>query len=512
MKLSELIPCLGKTASISGNSDPHIGSLHYRAQTLTPGGLFVAVPGQRADGHDFIDCAIAQGASAIVSQKPVSCPVPVVRVTDSRLALSRLADRFYDHPSLKLVIVGITGTNGKTTTAYLVEQILSTAGFRVGVIGTVNYRFAGQVFPNPVTTPESADLQQILHRMRQAGVSHVVMEVSSHAVDLGRIGSCRFDVGVFTNLTQDHLDYHKDMSHYWACKQRFFTDFLFTGPKAARTRAIINGANTHGKALLRHLEQLGRASQTISVGASKNETIYPQNLRIQLDGIRCTLKTPTRAVTVASPLTGAYNVENVLCAAGVGVALNISPETIGAGIAALAAVPGRLERVHDRAGRFVYVDYAHSPDALENVLTALTTMIRRRLICLFGCGGDRDPAKRPEMGRIAATLSDVVVLTSDNPRSESPQAIIEMILPGIQAAGKPALPMPPDAQSGGYIVEPDRRQAIALAICLAAPGDVVLIAGKGHETYQILSDRTIAFDDRIEASRALDKVNGDAHE
>ncbi len=513
MKLSELIMDLDNTASVSGSRDPKIESIHYRAQELSPGGLFVAVPGHRVDGHDYIDCAIAQGASAIVCQKPVSCPVPVVTVTNSRLALSRIADRFYDSPSLKLVIVGITGTNGKTTTAYLVEKILSTAGFQVGVIGTVNYRFAGQVFPNPVTTPESSDLQQILHRMWRAGVSHVVMEVSSHAVDLGRIELCRFDVGVFTNLTQDHLDYHKNMQHYWSCKQRFFTDFLFAGPKADRASAVINAANAHGKELIHTLEQLGRATLTISVGVSGSEAIYPGDVQIQLEGVHCTITTPRGTMSVASPLAGAYNLENMLCAAGVGAALNISPETIGAGISALEAVPGRLERVYDSAGRFVFVDYAHTPDALENVLTALTTMTHRRMICVFGCGGDRDPAKRPEMGRIAATLADVAVVTSDNPRSESPEAIIEMILPGIRAAGAPALnPAAPDPEKRGFLVEPDRRRAIALAISLARPGDVVIIAGKGHETYQILADRIISFDDRIEAARTLAEANGDAHE
>ncbi len=489
--------------------DPEITSLHTRAQSVAPGGLFIAIQGFTADGHDYLDEALSNGAAAVISQKPVTVPpgVPLIRVENTRAALASIAARFYDFPSEKLVVVGITGTNGKTTTSYLIESILRQAGHSAGVVGTVNYRYSGKEYNNPVTTPESLDLQRILHQMHGAGVTHVVMEISSHALDLHRVDGCWLDVAVFTNLSRDHLDYHKDMAGYWACKKKLFTEVLRSGPKKDRAVAVINVNDAKG----RELEEIGDLRR-ISVGGSQNSGIWCEKVEQSPYGISGRIGSRTGAFEFRSSLVGAHNLENILCAAGVGMALDVPLSVVKAGIEKLEKIPGRLEPVANDRMRFVFVDYAHTPDALQNVLSSLTAVARKKTICVFGCGGDRDKGKRAQMGSIAARMSDLTVVTSDNPRSEPPHQIIEQILVGIRReSGREYQPteLGHGCAEKGYAVEPDRRKAIQLAIGASRPGDTVLIAGKGHENYQIIGDTTIAFDDRLEAARAIEALGRD---
>lgn len=488
--------------------DPEIESVHYRAQDVQPGGLFIAIKGLEADGHDYIDEALARGASAIVTQKPIKRESIIIEVENSRKALAAISDRFFSNPSGKLTLVGITGTNGKTTSAFLVERILTEAGINVGVIGTLNYRYSGKTFKNPMTTPESLDLQKILAEMLENGITHVVMEVTSHAIDLYRVYNCRFDIGVFTNLTQDHLDYHGDMDSYWSCKKRMFTEILGSESGNGRILAVINRNDEKGKELVKILEASMENTSILSTGFSDNNSIWPQCFNHDLNGINSRISTPVGTFELKSPLVGQHNLENILSATGVGIALDLSLDSIRSGIESVFAVPGRLESIPNDMERFVYVDYAHTPDALENVLSALRSTASGRIICVFGCGGDRDKAKRPQMGQIAGRLSDLSIITSDNPRTESPKEIIEQILSGVQKEASHDYP-PSDLITGfqkkGYSVEPDRKTAIQLAIAASRPGDTVLIAGKGDETYQIIGNNVISFDDRIEAKIALSK-------
>jgi UDP-N-acetylmuramyl-tripeptide synthetase len=508
VKLSNLVKAV-KPLSVEHTGaekglDPQITSVHYRSQEVRPGGLFVAIAGHTADGHDFIEDAIERGAAAIVSQKQISSPIPNVRVADSRLALADIAACFYATPSAHLTLIGITGTNGKTTTAYLVESILQQAGLAVGVIGTINYRYGGNAFDNPITTPESLDLQRILNDMLHSGISHVVLEASSHAMDLQRIRRCWFDVAVFINLSQDHLDFHGDMQSYWLSKQRLFTDYLVEGPKRSQAVAVINCNNASGKELVQKL-----TVPMLTTGRGPDETVYARNAVCGPGSIEGQLQTPGGKFDFKSRLVGEHNLENILCAAGVGAALDISNADVKSGIEAVSAIPGRLETIENRTGRYVYVDYAHTPDALENVIMALKAVMKKKMICVFGCGGDRDKEKRPLMGEIAARLCDLAVITSDNPRTEDPMAIIAHIIEGAQRAkGRQyrRAELGNGFKNKGFVVEADREQAIRLGIDVSGPGDTVLIAGKGHETYQIIGKTTKAFDDREKAKKALDKL------
>jgi len=512
MKLSDLLLDIEPKSIIDaeGNNmdnghNPEIGSVHYSAQEVKAGGLFVAIPGFVSDGHDFIDTAIENGAVAVMTQKHVSKNTVVIEVEDTRKALASVSSRFYGIPSEKMVVIGITGTNGKTTITFLLESILSAAGYNVGVIGTINYRYAGKIFENPRTTPESLDLQQILSKMHQQGVTHVIIEVASHGIQLHRIDHTYLDVGVFTNLTQDHLDFHGDIESYWSCKKQLFTKHLRIGPKKHKSIAVINQNDSRGKELIHSID-----ITAISVGTSANNMIFCENFNLDLNGITGTLSTPDGNFTFRSDLIGEYNLENILCAAGVGFALHIPYKKIQAGIQTTSTIPGRLERIQNTINRYVYVDYAHTPDALENVLTALKSLATRKLICVFGCGGDRDRGKRPKMGKIAAELSDLSIITSDNPRTEPPLKIIEQILEGTRSVISNEY-TPEDLRNGfaqiGYVIEPDREKAIRLGIAVSEADDIVLIAGKGHETYQILGTQTVPFDDRTKAGKALSVLN-----
>lgn len=515
MKLSDLLrnvelatdwPSGGRNGSAwtIGDNDVEIGAIFCRAQEVVPGGLFVAIKGFSADGHDYIGQALERGASAVVCERPTAATVPMVAVTNSRKALASISANFYGHPSRHLTVIGITGTNGKTTTSYLIESILQAAGLSCGVIGTINYRYNGRLFDNPVTTPESIDLQRIMSEMRANGVTHVVMEVSSHALDLFRVHDCCFDVGVFTNFTQDHLDYHREMAAYWACKCRLFTELLPASGVCKRPRAVFNGEDPHGRELAKNYPL-----PFVTTGQRFQDTIRAYWSHFDLEGIAARVYTPQGDLAVRSPLVGRHNLENILSAVGVGISLSLPLKTIRSGIENLDTVPGRLERVANTGGRFVYVDYAHTPDALENALLALRALTTDRIICVFGCGGDRDRAKRPLMGAIAGRLSDLAVVTSDNPRTEPPDQIIAEILDGVRQAGArsySAVELDEGFGYQGYCIEPDRRAAIQLSVRASRPGDTILIAGKGHEPYQIIGKQKFPFDDRQEAMAAFGQV------
>jgi UDP-N-acetylmuramyl-tripeptide synthetase len=482
-----------------------------------PGVLFVAVKGSHADGHDFIDKAIESGCSGIVQERPSRGSdkrvVPTVTVDDSHTALGKLLAAFYRNPASRLTLIGITGTNGKTTTAYLIESILRQAGYNPGVIGTINYRFAGTVRPAPLTTPDPEALQQLLMEMEGCGVTHVVMEVSSHSLDQRRLAGVMFDIAGFTNLSRDHLDYHLSMEAYYQSKLRLFSECL-----AAKGIAVITEpwraeeADCEDKTTwaARLKKDLGRIDakkkmSPLTCGGGSAD-VRPAGLAVDLSGIRGRLKSPHGEIEVQSTLIGSFNVENLLCAAAVGSSLRIDPQIIARGLNEVAGVPGRLERVAVSKEIEVFVDYAHTPDALDNVLATLRGLSRKRLLVVFGCGGDRDPGKREIMGRIAAKRADVVIVTSDNPRHESARAIIEAIIPGVEEQklkrqrAEVFLRM---GWHGYYDIIASRRQAIRTAVLYARPGDILLIAGKGHENYQLVADKKIFLDDRMEAAACL---------
>jgi len=508
-----------------GAVNPDIRAVHHRAQDVDANGIFIALNGLTADGHDYIGEAISRGAAAVVTQLPYSA-LPVfaeqlnradttdpgichMEVDDTRHVLGMISARFYGDPSDKLTVIGITGTNGKTTTARLIEGILASAGFAVGVIGTQSYRYSGNAYANPMTTPEAPDLQKILSEMLSGGITHVVMEVSSHGIDRRRIDGCHFDVGVFTNLTQDHLDYHGTMAAYWACKKKWFTDYLAVGRKRRHAAAVINCQNRPGIELNTLLAGLPDPLRRIAVGQTcANKRIYSEDVVFGIDGINCRLILPAGEISIRSPLVGKHNLENILCAAGAGVALGLPREAIGSGIESIQSVSGRMEPVFNNRGRFVYVDYAHTPDALERVLAALRDLAPGRIISVFGCGGNRDREKRPLMGRIALSYSDLAIITSDNPRMEPPLRIVDDICRGVSDI--PSRRYGPEDLTGGfketgYAVQPDRRKAIALSMAASDPGDTILIAGKGNETYQIVGKEQLPFDDREEVRRSLNR-------
>lgn len=491
-------------ARVKGDDCLPVSGIAYHSQEVQPGGVFVAIPGHKTDGRRFIREALARGARIIVSEGELTPPpgVTAVQVPHARLALAHLSAAFYDHPSRELTLVGITGTNGKTTTAFLLEAILTAAGFKVGVLGTVNYRVGRRVWPAPMTTPESLDLNRYLREMRQEGATHAVLEVSSHALDLKRVDRVSFAAGIFTNLSQDHLDYHRNLDAYFAAKSRLFTEILGNGHGPPGV-AVLNLDDPRGQELAR----LARVP-VITYGRHPESRVRPLAAWFHREGLQARLATPQGELEITSQLVGAYNMCNIMAACAAALGLEVAPEAIVQGIASLAGVPGRLERFGPTGGPHVFVDYAHTPDALASVLAALRSLKFPRLITVFGCGGDRDRGKRPLMGQAAAKASDLVIVTSDNPRSEDPLAIIAEIEAGLRELGFPLLSLNA-ARRGkrGYLVVPDRREAIRLAVKLAVPGDGVLVAGKGHENYQIIGPERRHFDDREEVQEALKQRN-----
>ena len=492
MRLGALIDGLGEAVR-----DVEVTGIATDSRAVRPGEAFFALPGLRTDGRRHVAEAVARGARAIVAEGEVAAKgsVPVVSVTGVRRVLARAAARLGGEPSAGLTLVGVTGTNGKTSTTFILEAIWLTAGLRAGVIGTVGYRFGGLDRPAPLTTPEAPVLQGLLTEMRRAGTTHVAMEVSSHALAQERVVGCRFDAAVFTNLTRDHLDFHGDVERYYRAKAGLFLEHLAAGGKPDPV-AVVNVDDPAGARLADEVR-----TRCLRVGRTEHADVRSFEIETTLAGTRGVLSLGGRRLPFRTRLVGAPQVENILGAAAAAWALGVPSEAIAAGLAAVAPPPGRLERF-DGPGFTVMVDYAHTPDALARVLAVLRPLTRGRLVVVFGCGGDRDPGKRPMMGEAAARLSDVVVLTSDNPRTEDPLRILEAIEAGIRRAGMPTLGRP--AASGrGYLVEPDRRAAIALATGLARSGDLVLVAGKGHEDYQIVGHEKRHLDDREEVRRAL---------
>jgi len=472
------------------HGDLEIMEIAYDSRKIKPDTLFVAIRGEKTDGNKFAADAIAQGAVAVVSDqsRPDGFPAsaPWFKVPNARRALASIAVNYFGHPAEVLKLVGITGTNGKTTTSYLVDSILRAAGCEVGLFGTIGYRLVRENRPARHTTPESLDLQSFLADVVRAGGTHAVLEASSHALALDRLWGCPFAVAIFTNLTRDHLDYHRTFEEYFAAKRRLFEGTGAGAPGAS----VINRDDEYGKQLA------AVAPRVLTYGLESGADITTRKPSLSISGLEFTADTPIGKIEVHSPLVGRINIYNILAAIGAGVALGLTREVIAAGIAQLSSVPGRFERIDLGQPYLVVVDYAHTDDALRNLLsTANELKSSGRIITLFGCGGDRDRAKRPLMGEAAGRGSDIVVLTSDNPRSEDPLLIINDAIVGVQRA---------DAK---FLVEPDRERAIELALDQARPGDVVLLAGKGHETTQVLRDRTIDFDDR-EVVRSILRQRG----
>jgi len=495
MRLADLSDALPEAAArpTGAAGGTEISDVAFDSRAVGPGTLFFCVRGSSADGHDFAPAVVAAGAAALVVERELDLDVPQIVVADSRAAMGPVAARFFGDPSAALRMVGVTGTNGKTTTAFLVRSILEHAGVRCGLLGTVKRIVAGESEPVERTTPEAIDLQRTFRRMLDGGDRACAMEVSSHALALGRADSIDFDVATFTNLTQDHLDFHADMEDYFAAKRLLFAP----GPGAvAPGAAIINVDDPYGERLATDLRRSQGPPVTTFSAAGQRADLTARDVDFDTAGATFTLHGagPPRAARLRLP--GLFNVENALAALGSVLALGVGLGDALDGLAEAEPVPGRMEPI-DAGQRFgVIVDYAHTPDSLENVLRAARRLTAGDLICAFGCGGDRDAAKRPLMGRAGAALADLAVITSDNPRSEEPDAIIAQVLAGV-----------PEERRERVEVEPDRRAAIALALSRAAPGDLVVIAGKGHEQGQELEGgRKTPFDDREVAREELERL------
>lgn len=467
-------------AQLPAGADVVVDGIAYRSDRVRPGDVFFCVPGFVADGHDFAADAASRGAVALVVERVLPVELPQAVVRDARHALALASAAYFDHPTRSLDVAGITGTNGKTTTTYLVDSILRAAGMTTGLIGTVGVRVGEHQAPATHTTPAAYDLQALFAQMRDAGVEAAAMEVSSHAIDLRRVDGVRFAVAAFTNLTQDHLDYHQTIEEYFSVKRRLFTEMDVA-------ERVIDVDDERGA---RMASELG---SVLTVGRSTSAAVRAEAEEPGPVSTRFTLVTPQGSAPVLLPLAGAYNVSNALVAAGCALALDVPLDAVVRGLEAAPQVPGRLERIDEGQPFSVLVDYAHTPDSLAKAIEAVRAVTPGRVITVFGCGGDRDPEKRPLMGAVAGARSDHVIITSDNPRSEDPVGIIMHIEDGLREH--------PDR----YETVLDRRKAIARAFESAGPGDAVLIAGKGHEDYQIFADRTIHFDDREVAREELRK-------
>ena len=481
---------------LSQSGNPDVTGVEYDSRRVKPGSVFVAMRGESFDGNRFIDQAIQAGAVAIVTDSPTEKPregVAWALVPQGRRALARISENFYKRPAERIAVTGITGTNGKSTTAFLIEAILAAAGRKSALVGTIEYHVAGKVYPAPHTTPEALELARLFNDALGQGATDAVMEVSSHALAQQRVFGVPFDVAVFTNLTRDHLDYHKTMEEYFYAKR-----VLFEGCGTDPPRAVVtNLDDQHGAQLAEFSRKRSRV--LLTYGWDRGD-FHAEKPEVTPRGTRFDMITPQEKLPVFSPLIGRVNVYNILAAAAAGFARGCSTEAISRGVAALTHVPGRFQRVDCGQPFTVVVDYAHTDDALRNLTALAREFVSRsgagaRVITLFGCGGDRDRAKRPLMGEAAARLSDLVIVTSDNPRSEDPSRIIEEILRGLQKTGTK------------YAVEVDRRKGIALAIGQARPGDIVLLAGKGHEKVQVTREGSNSFDD-VEVAKEVLRASG----
>jgi UDP-N-acetylmuramoyl-L-alanyl-D-glutamate--2,6-diaminopimelate ligase len=496
MKLTELLAGVGTEPVASTRAKADITGVTADSRSVKPGDLFVAVPGTRTDGVQYAHEAVQRGAAAILAEKTVGgVTVPVFVTPSARKALALVAGNFYGNPARDLVLLGVTGTNGKTTTAWLVESICLAGMNSVGLFGTIGVRFAGQMREATHTTPDPVQLHRTFREMLDAGVDTVVMEVSSHALAQDRVHGLSFRAAGFTNLSRDHLDYHKDMEAYFQAKRRLFTENLSNGGLA-----VVNGDDTYTTRVYNEMRQLKRQSWKFS--RAGNGELSASNIEFTTKGLKATLKTPAGDIPVKSPLIGAHNLDNILCAAGIALAAGASRRDVQDGIERVMRVPGRMERV-ENGGITALIDYAHTDDALTRAVESARAVTKGKLIVVFGCGGDRDTGKRPLMGEVASQ-ADLPIVTSDNPRTEDPDDIVQDIIPGLEK-GELRRMSPAKARTGerGYLVELDRKAAIALAISLAKPGDTVLIAGKGHENYQEQNGEKKHFDDVEEARKAL---------
>jgi UDP-N-acetylmuramoyl-L-alanyl-D-glutamate--2,6-diaminopimelate ligase len=489
MFLREIVRQL-PTLRIEGSLDREVTGITYDSRRLTPGMIFVAIPGHQVDGHQFISSAIDRGAAAVICESNgfIARRATKIKVADSREALARAAAVFYQRPSARLKVIGVTGTNGKTTVAFMVKHILEVSGVRCGLIGTVRYEIGDRVIPAGRTTPEALDIQQMMAQMTRAECAACVLEVSSHALDQKRVAEVEFDVAVFTNLTRDHLDYHGTMEAYYLAKRQLFQR---NGPPGKSRTAVINVDDDFGGRLSR---ESGLEVQ-LTYGLNEKAVLRATRLELGRDSTRMVIQTPRGDLSCALNLIGRHNVYNALAAAGAALALDVPSAVITRALGTMPPVPGRLEPIARGQPFGVFVDYAHTDDALRNVLATLRELTRGRLLLLLGCGGSRDAGKRPRMGRVAAELADFSLITSDNPRREAPEAIAAQIEQGFR-----------EVRADGYKIELDRRRAIDDIIRMAHASDLVLIAGKGHETYQEFEDTVIPFDDRVHAAETLETL------
>jgi len=495
--LQELLAPLEVTTT---DGDLHVEVLDVTddSRLVKPGSLFVAIKGEQVDGHRFVRHVQGKGAVGVVVEELGSVigvaegqeTFPVIRVPNSRKALGLLAARLHHTPSAHLTMIGVTGTNGKTTVTHLAKSLLEANGHSVGLLGTVGYAYGHQWRVASHTTPGAVPLQAMLADMVAAGVDVAVMEVSSHALAMDRVAGCEFDIVVFTNLTQDHLDFHGTFERYFQVKQRLFTDFVQNEQKTKPKRALINRDDKYAEALLESC-----AIPAWTYGIHRSADIQAEQIQLSMNGTTFSVRSPCGPLRITSQLVGEHNVSNMLGAIGIGLAMGLTTGTVERLLASVTNVPGRFERIQEGQSFTVVVDYAHTEDALHRLLVAANAIKPGRVLTVFGCGGDRDPGKRPKMGWVAVRESDWVLLTSDNPRTEDPGTILQHIEQGIQAL--------PSSQRCPYEVIPDRAQAIFRAIEVAKPGDLVLIAGKGHEDYQILGTEKIHFDDREVAREAI---------
>ncbi len=489
MQLKELIKHM-PVAGVEGSLDREVAGLTYDSRRVQPGMVFIAIPGGQADGHDYINTAISRGASAIICERNgfSSSRATKIKVPDAREAMARVAATYYRHPSTKLQVIGVTGTNGKTTVAFIVKEILEAAGIKTGLLGTVRYEIGDRVIPAHRTTPEALETQQMMAQMVTSGCQACVMEVSSHALEQKRVSGIEFDVAIFTNLTQDHLDYHGTMENYLAAKQKLFTK---TANGSKRGTVVINIDDANGAKLAEESDVAVKFTYGIRGAARLRAT----KIQLGAEASHFTIEGPDQSFACKLPLIGRHNIYNALAATSAALALAVDVKKIQSAFAKMTPVPGRLESVSCGQSFNVFVDYAHTDDALHNVLTTLREITKGRLLLLFGCGGSRDTGKRAKMGAVAAEHADFTLITSDNPRRESPAAIAAQIEEGFRTI-----------KQTDYAVELDRKRAIAEILSRAQPGDTVLLAGKGHETYQEFEDTVVPFDDRVFAREALEDM------
>jgi len=506
MRLDQIIHGMNITDR-RGRMDCDIAGITFDSRRAQPGILFVAVRGAKVDGHKYIADALTRGAAAVLAEEwPIEldqrfpAKPRVVLVDSARRALAHLAANFYGQPSRKLFIAGVTGTNGKTTVTYVLESIIRAASRTVGVIGTVEARWGGRTVPVDHTTPDPVTLNKLLSEMSAAEVSHVVMEISSHALDQQRVHGLALKVAGFTNLTQDHLDYHQDMEKYFKAKSLLFSEIL-TKSRARGRMAVVNVDDPRASDMI---ASWGGKSLKVSCDPKSDADVVALEATYSVGGTKAIVKTPKGVWPIETSLIGAHNLSNALVAIGMALAMGFSRARIERGLRALERVPGRLDPVPSEEGKKIFVDYAHTPDALARVISALRPLTPGRVVVVFGCGGDRDKSKRKEMGRVVARLADLAIVTSDNPRTEHPKAIADMVEEGLRDGGW--LPMMGEVRPKSYLVELDRRSAIRNAIHWITPNDVLIIAGKGHENYQIVGTEKRHFDDRDEARRILSNL------